>query len=378
MSSAFLYLGIVVMWLCVLVPMWLRRDRHTVDIAELYADGEDDDSRESAECEESDDSEECEEPEGDTLADHPVSRVSGISDTSGVSGVSGFSRVSRVSGVRAHAADPADDEITMELDPSGPRRDNPSHHPSASHHPGASRHDNAPGDPRASRRDDTSRDGDTSRRGDVPRRDDVSRRDDASEASSSPVTRAVSGTGSSTLSGAGHAFGSAVPDTRTPVGAPVTRAADSPATPAPSAGPDETSDEDTAGEYAPGRDDILAERRRRAGVVARRRRWLLFSVLLHIASVVTAGVGVAPWWSVAPSAVVLLAYLAVLRVAVAVDAERRVAAAKAHAEQLRKAQERRRALELAAEQAEAEVIEFRKPAEPFDQYADRSRRAVGD
>ncbi|MFJ2028713.1 hypothetical protein [Streptosporangium sp. NPDC087985] len=29
MSSAFLYLAIVVMWLCVLVPMWLRRDRPT-------------------------------------------------------------------------------------------------------------------------------------------------------------------------------------------------------------------------------------------------------------------------------------------------------------------------------------------------------------
>ncbi|MER5426841.1 divisome protein SepX/GlpR [Streptosporangium roseum] len=29
MSSALLYLAIVVMWLCVLVPMWLRRDRPT-------------------------------------------------------------------------------------------------------------------------------------------------------------------------------------------------------------------------------------------------------------------------------------------------------------------------------------------------------------
>lgn len=29
MSSALLYLAIVIMWLCVLVPMWLRRDRPT-------------------------------------------------------------------------------------------------------------------------------------------------------------------------------------------------------------------------------------------------------------------------------------------------------------------------------------------------------------
>ncbi|MFD0887425.1 hypothetical protein ACFQ08_23015, partial [Streptosporangium algeriense] len=29
MSSVLLYLAIVVMWLCVLVPMWLRRDRVT-------------------------------------------------------------------------------------------------------------------------------------------------------------------------------------------------------------------------------------------------------------------------------------------------------------------------------------------------------------
>ncbi|OPG14221.1 hypothetical protein [Microbispora sp. GKU 823] len=31
MGSALLYLAIVVMWLSVLLPMWLRRDRHTDD-----------------------------------------------------------------------------------------------------------------------------------------------------------------------------------------------------------------------------------------------------------------------------------------------------------------------------------------------------------
>ena len=37
MSSAFLYLAIVVMWLCVLIPMWLRRDRHNLaELEETY------------------------------------------------------------------------------------------------------------------------------------------------------------------------------------------------------------------------------------------------------------------------------------------------------------------------------------------------------
>lgn len=44
MSSALLYLAIVIMWLCVLVPMWLRRDRSTFDEldggAEPYAQDE--------------------------------------------------------------------------------------------------------------------------------------------------------------------------------------------------------------------------------------------------------------------------------------------------------------------------------------------------
>ncbi|GAA2897946.1 hypothetical protein GCM10010517_63010 [Streptosporangium fragile] len=41
MSSVLLYLAIVVMWLCVLVPMWLRRDRHVlVEPNEPYAPDE--------------------------------------------------------------------------------------------------------------------------------------------------------------------------------------------------------------------------------------------------------------------------------------------------------------------------------------------------
>ncbi|GAA2781927.1 hypothetical protein [Nonomuraea dietziae] len=38
MSSVLLYLAIVVMWLCVLVPMWLRRDRSNLaELEEFYA-----------------------------------------------------------------------------------------------------------------------------------------------------------------------------------------------------------------------------------------------------------------------------------------------------------------------------------------------------
>ncbi|MFC4536568.1 hypothetical protein [Sphaerisporangium dianthi] len=294
MSSAFLYLGIVLMWLCVLVPMWLRRDRHTFDIIEPYTDVEEqedsDDSGEPGECDEG--------SEGDTLAEAPVAKASAG---------------------QAPAADPADDEITMEIDAS------------------------------------------------------------ASAPAASPAATAPAAPRRWTTSGT--SAGSGAPSTASPEVTPTETSRSLAGSSAEEfAGPDL---EDLPGDGVPGEhvsapDASMSECRRRARVMARRRRWLLFSVLLHIASVVTAAVGVAPWWSIAPSVVVVVAYLAVLRVAVAVDAERRAAEAKAHAERRRRAREREQALELAAQQAEAEVIEFRKRAEPFDQYADRSRRAVGD
>ncbi|GGL16467.1 hypothetical protein Sme01_36500 [Sphaerisporangium melleum] len=299
MSGAFLYLGIVLMWLCVLVPMWLRRDRHTLD-ADLYAGGE--------------------EFDGDTLADVPVPEVSG----------------------GAPGADPADDEITMEIGPSRAGSAHP-HDPSA----GLDASDGAQPI------------GATPPIPDVP---SDSRTTSGAGAASAPDSARRS------LAGPGTARSLATPaavDETTPQAA--TSTGDAPDEyEKPASEPDETA--------VPG----AAVRRGRARVLARRRRWLLFSLLLHIASVVTAAVGVAPWWSVAPSAVLLPAYLVILRVATAVDRERRLAAAEAQAEQRRRARERRQALELAAQQAEAEIIEFRRRAEPFDQYADRSRRAVGD
>lgn len=120
----------------------------------------------------------------------------------------------------------------------------------------------------------------------------------------------------------------------------------------------------------PGDPRRRAALRRRAVIVARRRRRLLWCVLLLLASVVTATVEVIPWWGVAPSAVLLLGYLVLLRVAARVDRERRRRAAEA----------RRRALQRAAKRRDAEVVTFARPQpdEIFDQYAPSPRRAVGD
>ncbi|GII65370.1 hypothetical protein Skr01_54550 [Sphaerisporangium krabiense] len=263
MSSAFLYLGIVLMWLCVLVPMWLRRDRHSIDVIEPFGPHED--------------RSDLQEPNGDTLTDVPVSDLP--------------------------AATPSDDdEITVELDnPATPRG-----HSST-----------GPARARPSSSPEPIRGGPSKSDAEPVRAERFSPSEDPADA--------------------------------TPVS------------------------ELTAAE-----ESARDERRRRARVVARRRRWLLCIALLHIASLVTAAVGVAPWWSVAPSAVLLVAYLSVLRVAVAVDRERRLAAAEAYAEHERLQRERHHARELAAQRAEAEIIQFRKPTEPFDQHADRTRRAVGD
>ncbi|WP_182908139.1 hypothetical protein [Microbispora sp. H13382] len=116
---------------------------------------------------------------------------------------------------------------------------------------------------------------------------------------------------------------------------------------------------------------------RRARILARRRRRLLWSILLVLASVVTAAVRVMPWWAVAPSGVLIVGYLAVLRVAVRVDREQREKAAQARAEHLRRQRERRRALAALAREAEIIKFEARRRVQVFDQYAD-GRRAAGD
>ncbi|MER5646124.1 hypothetical protein [Streptosporangium sp. NPDC002524] len=136
-----------------------------------------------------------------------------------------------------------------------------------------------------------------------------------------------------------------------------------------------------AGKPATGR-AVLSERRRaelrrRGKQVAKRRRLTLWCVLLLLASVVTAAVQVIPWWGVAPSVVLLGAYTAVLRVTVQIDAERREAIARAHAERAKRA--RRRAALMEAQRPVAEIIDLAAHRdEIFDQYAETPRRAVGD
>ncbi|GGT00700.1 hypothetical protein GCM10010156_68500 [Planobispora rosea] len=123
-----------------------------------------------------------------------------------------------------------------------------------------------------------------------------------------------------------------------------------------------------------------AELRRRARIVAKRRRLTFWCTLLVLASTVTAAVQVIPWWGVVPSVVLLGAYLAVLRVSVRIDAERRRAAAKARAERARRARlAARRRAELEAQRPAAEIIDLTAARdEIFDQYADPPVRAVGD
>ncbi|MEW2355888.1 hypothetical protein [Spirillospora sp. NPDC029432] len=114
----------------------------------------------------------------------------------------------------------------------------------------------------------------------------------------------------------------------------------------------------------------------RAAVIARRRRRTSgLGLLLATTAVVTAA-GVAPWWITVPPALLLAGHLALLRVAVGMDAARRQERA-ARAAAARRAEAA--AAQAAAEQPKAEIIELVAPAEEevFDQYAD-DRKAVGE
>ncbi|MEZ0073320.1 hypothetical protein [Planotetraspora sp. GP83] len=253
MGSALLYLAIVVMWLSVLLPMWLRRDRHVHD--DLYDD---------------------QPAEADTVVDGPPED-------------------------RSNAA---------------PEEQSPASSPA-------------------------------------------------------PITLGASATGSvarspsgiDSPSGMGSAAGGALGAGE---GNPATADAGGDGAPAAAKG-------ESAAPARPRR----TQARRRAAIVARRRRRLLWSILLLLASVVTAAVRVMPWWGVTPSGVLLVTYIAVLRVAVRVDSEQREKAARARAEHLRRARQRRRALAAMAREAEIIQFEARKRTQVFDQYAD-GRRAVGD
>ncbi|GII81843.1 hypothetical protein Sru01_68250 [Sphaerisporangium rufum] len=275
MSSALLYLGIVLMWLCVLVPMWLRRDRHAIEVAEGYTI----------------------EPE-DTLSDLPVPEAPG-----------------------------SDDEVTVNVPPAGGlagvvKAEAPL--PSGG----------AVGDH------------DSRQSGSSPLLDDFFTSEDLRRGGARPVP--------------GPRHGDA------PVAADL---ADEEA--------EAAADDPAAGD--PGRPARRAGRgrRHRAKVMARRRRWLLWTVLLVVASVLAAAFRAVPWWGVTPAGVVLAGYLSVLRVAVTAERVRRAELADARAARRRQAREREAVAATAAAEAEAKILAFRRPAELFDQYADRPRRAVG-
>lgn len=117
-------------------------------------------------------------------------------------------------------------------------------------------------------------------------------------------------------------------------------------------------------------------RRTRARVIARRRRRTLALCTLLAATGAAVGMGLGPWWVLAPPVLLLTGHLVLLREAAKADAERRAAA-----EDLRRrrAVARRRA-EAARAARTAEVIDMPAPRdqEVYDQYADAHQRAVGD
>jgi hypothetical protein len=126
-------------------------------------------------------------------------------------------------------------------------------------------------------------------------------------------------------------------------------------------------------------------RSRRAAVIARRRRRTSGLVALTILATTAAVIGLAPLWIILPPAGLLAGHLALLRVAVNIDAVRAREAYEAYeARQRLLAQEREaEALRQAEEEeaAQAEIIDLGDHArsrDVFDQYAPDDRRAVGD
>ncbi|WP_157419144.1 hypothetical protein, partial [Actinomadura formosensis] len=89
--------------------------------------------------------------------------------------------------------------------------------------------------------------------------------------------------------------------------------------------PEDDEEEETPAE------DVPPPHRRvsRATIIARRRRRTTGLTLLVLTAVAVVASGVAPWWATLPPAALLAGHLALLRVAVGMDAARRRAAAQA-------------------------------------------------
>lgn len=130
--------------------------------------------------------------------------------------------------------------------------------------------------------------------------------------------------------------------------------------------------------------------RRRARVIARRRRRLFGTALLFLGAVALAASRLAPWWVIGPPAMLLLGYLALLRAARQVDLERaRMYAGRWAPEPSEHAFEGPAQPDADAAPSVglpagrgADVIPLSVAGqgrdEPYDQYADAGLRAVGD
>jgi hypothetical protein len=116
-------------------------------------------------------------------------------------------------------------------------------------------------------------------------------------------------------------------------------------------------------------------------MLSARRRLLGLLVLLAIASGVLAERRLAAWWVVLPPIAMLLGYLALLREAAKVDAERRRAG---RSQAVRDPVVRPGAAPVEVPERRAQVIDISasweqaEEEELYDQDADAKRRAVGD
>ena len=123
-------------------------------------------------------------------------------------------------------------------------------------------------------------------------------------------------------------------------------------------------------------------------IVQARRRTLTMVLLITVAVMGSAFIGLTPWWTALPPFVMLGAYLLLLREAARADAEHAHRWAEAEAFQAARrdelASERARQAEaVTAPEPTAQIITLTTPASPaddqlYDQYADAEIRAVGD
>ena len=128
-------------------------------------------------------------------------------------------------------------------------------------------------------------------------------------------------------------------------------------------------------------DSDLMRDRKHARVLSSRRRLLGLLVLIVIGSGALAVTRTAAWWVLGPPSVILLGYLALLREASKVDAERRELS-RAWASRVAVADQAAPA-PLPVRVPDAEIIDISASRGPggealYDQYADAKLRAVGD